>query len=76
MSFPLSPGALGMLLVTWRMRVLLAMQTHTGDYNGAGYPFHCQPIGNDTQAVKLDLNGSLSTDDPDLKVQENSILSP
>lgn len=43
------------------------LQTHTGDYNGAGYPFHCQPISNRTDAVKLDINGSLSTDDPELQ---------
>ena len=59
-------------------------QTYTGDYNGAGYPFHCQPISNRSDAVRLDIDGSLSTDDPELEVmpvpsfawQPNSCLPP
>ncbi|KAK9901586.1 hypothetical protein WJX75_003489 [Coccomyxa subellipsoidea] len=54
--------------IIWRDASVQHFETHTGDYNGAGYPFHCQPISNRTDAVKLDINGSLSTDDPELQV--------
>ncbi|BDA42198.1 hypothetical protein COCOBI_03-0850 [Coccomyxa sp. Obi] len=61
-----APGRLPYII--WRDASVQHFQTHTGDYNGAGYPFHCQPIGNETDAVNLDINGNLSTDDPELEV--------
>lgn len=50
------------------------MQTHTGDYNNAGYPFHCQPIGGE-ENPDLDLlpDGTLVSKDKELEVMT---LSP
>ncbi|EIE20684.1 hypothetical protein COCSUDRAFT_57252 [Coccomyxa subellipsoidea C-169] len=54
--------------IIWRDASVQHFQTYTGDYNGASYPFHCQPISNRTDAVKLHTNGTLTTDDPELQV--------
>ena len=45
------------------------LQTHTGDYNGAGQPFECMPIGGALDAVTLQPDGSLVTQDPELQVR-------
>ncbi len=53
--------------------VCVLSQTHTGDYNGAPYPFHCQPIGGEDQpGVSINANGSLESEDPELEVREAS----
>ena len=47
------------------------MQTYTGDYNGAPYPFHCQPVGGeDKERVSIAPNGRLVSDDPELEVRD------
>ena len=47
-------------------------QTHTGDYNGAEWPFQCRAIGGRPDAVTLHTNGTLSSDDPELQVRSRT----
>ena len=44
------------------------MQTHTGDYNNAPWPFECVPIGGSQEAIRLQPDGTLVTEDPELQV--------
>ena len=54
--------------MVWREASVQHFETHTGDYNGAAWPFHCQPIGGDPTAVVLHSNGMLSSSQADLQV--------
>ena len=54
----------------WVLTHAVVLQTHTGDYNNAGYPFHCQPIGGEEKPdLSLLPDGSLASNDPDLEVE-------
>ena len=44
------------------------MQTHTGDYNNAPWPFECVPIGGSEDAIRLQPDGTLVAEDPELQV--------
>ena len=45
-------------------------QTHTGDYNDAGYPFHCQPIGGEEGSdLAITPEGALTSKDAELEVR-------
>lgn len=52
---------------------LVPVQTYTGDYNGAEWPFQCREIANRPDAVTLHTDGTLSTNDPELQVRNNSV---
>ena len=48
---------------------MVPAQTHTGDYNNAGYPFHCQPIGGEEGSdLAITPEGALTSEDPELEV--------
>ncbi len=54
----------------WVLTHAAILQTHTGDYNNAGYPFHCQPIGGEEKPdLSILPDGSLASNDPELEVK-------
>ena len=56
--------------IEWVLTHVAILQTHTGDYNNAGYPFHCQPIGGEEKPdLSLMPDGSLASNDPELEVE-------
>lgn len=56
--------------IGWVLTHAAILQTHTGDYNNAGYPFHCQPIGGEEKPdLSILPDGSLASNDPELEVE-------
>ena len=56
--------------IGWVLTHAAILQTHTGDYNNAGYPFHCQPIGGEEKPdMSILPDGSLASSDSELEVE-------